>query len=237
VRPCFSGTGGTGILPPMSNLPPSQPNQPYNQPPQGQPAYGGPAYGGQPFPPQPGAYGIPARTSNGMAIAALVTGLLGCVPFLTGLLAIIFGILGIKRSKVSQSGKGMATAGLILGVLSLLGWAALLGTGGYALWQLRDNVTIAKQYMTALGAGTVGATAPDGSYVVTQADLDEYQKATKGLGTVKDTTTIPLKTNDEVQVLVVQQFSGGETKTFRVDQRKVNGQWKVTEFVQAEQKK
>jgi hypothetical protein len=231
---CFSEIVSVGILQPMSNQPPLPPSQPYNQPPQGQPPYGG-----QPFPPQTGAgaYGIPARTSNGMAIAALITGLLGCIPFLTGLLAIIFGILGIKRSKVSQSGKGMAVAGLILGILSLLGWSALFGTGGYALWQLRDNSTLAKQYVTALAAGTVGASAPDGSYVVTQADVDEYQKDTKGLGAVKDTTAIPTRMNNDVQVVVLQQFTGGESRVFAVGQQKVNGQWKVTSFGLTEQRR
>jgi len=53
----------------------------------------------------------------GMGIAALCCGILGFffLPFLLGPLAIIFGALGLKNS-----GKGMAIAGLILGIIQVL---------------------------------------------------------------------------------------------------------------------
>lgn len=80
----------------------------------------------------------PAR-NNGMAIASLVLGLL-CVPSggVLGLPAVITGHLARKQIRETQeSGDGMATTGLVLGYLSLAGWAAvfllgvlLLGTHG-----------------------------------------------------------------------------------------------------------
>jgi hypothetical protein len=57
------------------------------------------------------------RTS-GMAIAALVLGILGI-----SILAIIFGAIGINQTGKDPSlkGKGMAVAGLVLGILGMIG--------------------------------------------------------------------------------------------------------------------
>lgn len=85
-------------------------------------------------PPQPGypqqqyAYGAPKRTS-GIAIAALVCGLLGCIPFVTSLAATILGLIGIGvTGKPNVGGRAMAVIGLLLGLLGLAGW----GYGTYA---------------------------------------------------------------------------------------------------------
>jgi hypothetical protein len=54
---------------------------------------------------------------HGMGIAALCCGILGFffLPFLLGPLAIIFGALGLKNR-----GRGMAIAGLVLGIIQVL---------------------------------------------------------------------------------------------------------------------
>jgi prepilin-type processing-associated H-X9-DG protein len=63
-----------------------------------------------------------------MALVSLICGVLLCVPLLPSLAAIITGALGIRKSKdPAVSGKGMAVAGLTLGIVGLVGWA------GYAL--------------------------------------------------------------------------------------------------------
>ncbi|WP_252503800.1 DUF4190 domain-containing protein [Sporosarcina sp. Marseille-Q4943] len=62
------------------------------------------------------------QQTNGMAVSSLVLGILGVVlnlipliPYLLGILAIIFGVAG----KEKQIGKGMAVAGIILGSITL----------------------------------------------------------------------------------------------------------------------
>jgi uncharacterized protein DUF4190 len=61
-----------------------------------------------------------AQPSNGMAIASLVLGILGVfIPFL-GVLALIFGGVGLSKANDGASGKGMAIAGLVLGILGTL---------------------------------------------------------------------------------------------------------------------
>ncbi len=59
--------------------------------------------------------------TNGMAIAALIVGIAGCG---LNFLGIVFGIIAtnqIKASNGTQTGQGMATAGIVLGALSILG--------------------------------------------------------------------------------------------------------------------
>ena len=119
----------------MSQFPP-QPGQPFGQPPQQQPPfgqaqiqppYGQPPYGQQPYG-QPG-FGQAPRGTSGAAIASLICGILGCVPFITSLLAVILGFVGIKATSNGRAGgRGMAIAGLILGLLGIFGWG--LGGGG-----------------------------------------------------------------------------------------------------------
>jgi hypothetical protein len=65
---------------------------------------------------------------NGMAVTSMILGLVGfCVPVICGCLAILFGFLGLGRSKQTGSGKGMAIAGLILGVVNGIVIPAIAG--------------------------------------------------------------------------------------------------------------
>ncbi|MBL7286070.1 DUF4190 domain-containing protein [Corynebacterium godavarianum] len=118
------------------------PNQegPYNHP-EGFSDYGQHPQPGQPQPGQPGQqwqyggaypqgepYGV--QKNNGMAIAALIVGILAMLAIITivggvflGVIAIILGILGIRSAKkITGPGarKGMAIAGIVLGALALL---------------------------------------------------------------------------------------------------------------------
>ena len=93
------------------------------------------------YPPPPPPPAAPAPT-NGMAIAALVCGILGIVgsfiPYvmfftlILAVLGIVFGILGMKKAKQTGSGNGLAISGLVLGIggtlFALVGvicWAAV----------------------------------------------------------------------------------------------------------------
>lgn len=77
-------------------------------------------------PPMPGAPAVAARSSNGMAVAALVCGILSIVLFFTvwipvilGILAIVFGAVGIGRANKGAPQKGLAIAGLVCGALGI----------------------------------------------------------------------------------------------------------------------
>lgn len=76
--------------------------------------------------------------SNGLAIASMVLGIIAlvlscCVPYvpiLLGLLAVI--LSGVSLAK-KQGGKGMAIAGLICGIITLIPSILLLVTGAALL--------------------------------------------------------------------------------------------------------
>lgn len=67
---------------------------------------------------------VPTRKGNGFAVASLVLGIVSfCLGPFTGVIGSILGFVGLGK----PTGKGMATAGIILNILfSLLGTAALI---------------------------------------------------------------------------------------------------------------
>lgn len=105
-----------------------QPTQPYGQPPQGwgqQPPQGWgqqppPGWGQQP--PQGWGQGwqgpyppLQYRTTNGLAIASLVLGIIW-IYWIGSILALVFGYVARKQIRErDQSGDGMAIAGIVLG--------------------------------------------------------------------------------------------------------------------------
>jgi hypothetical protein len=69
---------------------------------------------------------------NGFAVTSMILGIVGfCVPLICGLLAMLFGFLGLARSKETGTGKGMAIAGIILGFLNGIVEPAAIGYGIY----------------------------------------------------------------------------------------------------------
>ena len=107
-----------------------QPSNPYPPP---------PSYPPPPPPPysqeSPGYYAPPPTKTNVWAILALVFGLIGGV-----LISVVCGIVGLKKAKEGQGGRGLAIAGLVLSAL----WTAV--------------AIIAVIYFVVLGKGTVTAT-------------------------------------------------------------------------------
>jgi hypothetical protein len=73
---------------------------------------------------QPGIPPAPVATkTNGMAVASLVLGILWLWGF-GSLLALIFGIVGKNRIDASggaEGGRGLAIAGIVLGIVGLVG--------------------------------------------------------------------------------------------------------------------
>src|SRR2546430_723179 len=93
--------------------------------------------GGGFAPPRPQGCGMPftmegttleaAGNSNGFCVASLVLGIIGipafCAAAIPSILAIIFGIIGynqVTKGGGEGGGKGMAIAGIILGVIGCL---------------------------------------------------------------------------------------------------------------------
>lgn len=111
---------GSGPYPPYGEEPPGG-QQPYS--PYGSPSYGGqqPSGHGQPYGQQP--WGAPRQ--SGLAIASLVTGILGiffCGCLVVSIAALVLGILGkkeVRESNGAKVGHGMAQAGFVLGIVGI----------------------------------------------------------------------------------------------------------------------
>lgn len=69
-----------------------------------------------------------SRPTNGMATASLVLGILGLFIPILGVLALIFGSIGISKAHQGASGKRLAIAGLVLGILGTLVLLYLAGS-------------------------------------------------------------------------------------------------------------
>jgi hypothetical protein len=143
---------------------------PHQTPPPGAPAPGDPGPGGYPPPqgygyppaqgygyPTPGGYGAggypppgygPAPT-NGLAIAALVLGIVGLlggiIPLLGwfaspfALAAVGFAIAGLSRAKTIGKGKGLAIGGLVTGVLAIV---AIVAWTAWFVWATEETADI-----------------------------------------------------------------------------------------------
>lgn len=69
---------------------------------------------------------VMAKWSFGLGLASILFAWIGIVP----LLAIIFGGIGISRTKEEDSGRWMAVAGLILGIVFFISNAYMNGHFG-----------------------------------------------------------------------------------------------------------
>ncbi|MER7744882.1 DUF4190 domain-containing protein [Streptomyces bacillaris] len=135
------GPGGPGQAPPPPTAGhygyPAPPAQPYG----GYPGYD--AYGGhQPWGPQP---------SNGLGTAALVLGIISVVGFcmygvniVLGILALIFGIIGLGRAKRGEAtNRGMAIAGIITGSVGIVLGSVILG---FIVWAVANGEDFEDSY-------------------------------------------------------------------------------------------
>lgn len=83
------------------------------------------------------AYGVdgpPTEPPPGLAVASLVCGIVGLllIPFICGVLAIVFGVVATNQinARPGRGGGGMAGWGVALGVVSIIVWTAIFLTAG-----------------------------------------------------------------------------------------------------------
>ncbi|MFE5945658.1 DUF4190 domain-containing protein [Streptomyces sp. NPDC056480] len=113
------------------------------------PAPTGSGYG---YPGYPSAGGYPGQAgwqqspSNGMGTASMVLGIIAVAGFcmyglgvVLGILALIFGIIGIKKcGRGEATNRGMAIAGIVLGAIGTLVSAVFLG---FVIWAVSQDST------------------------------------------------------------------------------------------------
>ena len=149
-----------------------------------------------------------ARQGNGMATAALTCGIIGTllawIPFIVvvgvtlGILALVFGIKGLRRSATAGSGRGMAIAGIVTGALTLM-----LAIVGIVL-----SVLLFRAVSDYIEPGPVDTE-------VTACRLDGRTATVEGTLTNESRTirdyTIFVTLDGEVEVIPVDDVPTGET--------------------------
>ncbi len=130
-----SGPANPNLSGQSSSVPPPPPPPPPptgSTPPPPPPVYGqtpGQAPGYQPGPSQD-AKSVGALATGILAVLLSVFCALLSIPL--GIAAVVLGVMGRKSLKAQGRGTGMATAGLVLGILSLLfalGWILIFAVG------------------------------------------------------------------------------------------------------------
>jgi hypothetical protein len=203
-------------------MPPGGGGAGYGQPPMMPPPYGQQGYPGMPGP----------RKTNGFAIASLIFGILGCVPFVTGLLAVILGIVGIKAGNDPQrGGKGMAVAGLLLGILSIGLWS-LFGGGILALVKgTSPQRELTRSFIGNLASGNVSAAEAQTDGTFSAEQLNSLAVQMKAWGPLKDTTVVGISAEPSRTQVVGSAMFGSTTKQFEaVVLKQPDGSYKITSF-------
>ena len=173
----------------MSQFPPTpQPFGPSGLPPQP----------GQPAPVGYGTPGTAPKKTSGAAIASLICGVLGCIPLITGLLAVILGFVGIRSTRnPNTSGRGMAVAGLILGLVSILGWGFFLasaGMGALAMYNYgKEGRELGRAFAQDLASNNIDAALAKCTSKITRKDLTDAANNMKSWGALNDTTLFAAK--------------------------------------------
>lgn len=173
-----------------------------------------------------------------LSIASLLSfifGILGCLPFVTGALAVLLGIIGIARTgNAVRSGRWMAIIGLILGIASLLAWSgvATFGGGIWAIFHLTAPVRVAAHDFIQDAANGNDAAAKARTLDMSDADYDRLATQIRSYGKFTDTTFLTSNISNDtgnVTGIAVFQTPAGENITYSVqaDLQNVGGSWKV----------
>lgn len=173
-----------------------------------------------------------AKAGNGLAVTAMVLGIIGVlfgiipltffIAWILGVLALVFGFIGRGKARRGASGKGQATAGIVLGVIAL-------GLGVWGVVLVSDAVDdIDDAFEDTSGE----VPADEHTVAMATCTVDEFG-FTSATGTLRNTTD----ENHSYQITV--QFFAGETRVgegFAYLSELAPGQeatWEATDLLEA----
>jgi uncharacterized protein DUF4190 len=195
----------------------------YNYPPPGEP----------PTPVMP-LYSAPYESRmSGLAITSLVLGILICIPALTGLASIGFGIGGIAVTRnPAVRGRGMAIAGLILGILNIFFWA---GAGGFWWETVRPIRAASHQFVYDMAAGNTAAVTAECTNPIGPTQITNAQAWFKQKPPVAGTSITYSNVQDNMgmntgSVVMVIHFNDGSSSVAQINLIELTAGWKVTNF-------
>lgn len=124
------------------------------------------------------------------ALVSFICGILVCVPFVTGALAILFGAIGILRTRNgARRGRWMAVCGLIAGLVAIVAWSGvgLVGGGVWAIWKGTEGPRLATHEFIRDLADHDMAAAKTHSTGISDQELENLSDAARQAGKFKDT--------------------------------------------------
>ena len=176
---------------------------------------------------------VAVRTSKS-AIFSLIFGILFCVPFLTGGLAMLLGLIGFFRAgKPGVKGRWMAVVGGLLGTISVVIWflffgtlfALIMGAAGM-LKEPEANTHDFVRDVAAADYASVEAHNPGWD----EADLKKFHDTFAKEGTFVDTSFDEFQmNNDHLHLGGQAKFSNG-SRPIQAELDKEGGTWHVKEF-------
>jgi hypothetical protein len=103
---------------------------------------------------------INSPRGNPMALASVIMGALGCLPFISGIAAIWLGVKGLRKTADPRiGGRGLAVGGIVLGLASLI-ISGVVTTAGLTLYYgTLAQRSLATNFMAHIGAGGAGDAA------------------------------------------------------------------------------
>jgi hypothetical protein len=108
---------------------------------------------------------------------------------LTGCLAIIFGVAGIHATKVpSVRGRGLAIAGLILGIVSLVAWTGFGGMIFLGIHATAPARAETRLFLQELSAGNVNAAMKRCAPSVSRSSVQQLSDQMQTWGAFQDAT-------------------------------------------------
>lgn len=197
------------------------------------------------YPPQPpvipGApgYGYPVpQQGNGLAIAGLIFGILGfCVLFVGGIVGVILGFIGLRKTRDPQvGGRGLAIAAITVSCISLVTSiviSASIAFGGVAFFNGTKQVrATARSFVQDVAASNVASAQNNADATLTAEDIATLGTSLHSHGTFTDMTSTSFNFNDvngnrTCHLTGIATFSGG-TSMYDIDLTKVGNQWKVS---------
>jgi hypothetical protein len=201
-------------------------NLPPYRPPGGPPIGAGPL-GYSEFP--------PATRTSAAAVVSLVFGILGCIPLVTGLVAIITGIVGLRATRSPViTGRGLAIAGLVLGIINLVAWSAIGGLVGTFWVMSAPERAVGRQFVTDLAQGNIDAAAAQTNNIG-KDQLKTQSAQIKAWGGTPQVTVLGANiqtfngiTTGDVRGMVT--CGNGQVHSFLLRTSEQNGIWKVDSF-------
>ena len=161
------------------------------------------------------------KPANPAALTSIVCGALLCIPLITSIPAVIFGIIGLgkARREPQAGGRGLAIAGLILGVIGIAGWVTT-GIGAYMAYRVGKQVVtdiqaevaqpgrmLARSFVQKLASGDVQGATDVAAPEISKRGIESISQQIQQLGAFQDLkidNVVPTTTNGTFQV----QLSG-----------------------------